>query len=185
MSQDFMNCMNNQLNRLRTFANRNEYPAFINYNNDNDIEHVFDAMFMGKLTEEHTTSGGVNSNVQQVPGIVQIFADTISGDKSYDTFEEFSFASFKEVHHFNSDEIVDNDYILIENGYISEDSIETIASIVPELEEQIIYKSSLDEKLTCESMPGLIERAQEDASSDKENEGSRKSVSKKKRYLSP
>ena len=87
------------------------------------------------------------------------------------------FGSFEEIHHFDSDKSVNNDYILIKNRSISEDSTEAIVSIMPELEERIIYKSSSDDK-PYGSMPELTEHTCEDTSSDKEDKDSIESISK-------
>ena len=116
VSQNFMNNMNNQLNRPGPFANRNGHPAST-YINDN--QHVFNTMFMGNLKEGYTNGDSVNAEVQRVPGTIPKFTDTASRTDSFADLEEFSFGSFDKIYHFDSDESVDSGYVIINNTSIS------------------------------------------------------------------
>ena len=168
VSQNFMNNMHNQQNRPGPFANGNGYPAS-NYINDN--QHVFDTMFMGNLKEDYTTGDSVNAEVQRVSGTVQKFVDTDSRNDSFADLEEFSFGSFDEIYHFDSDESVDSGYVIIDNTSISNDSTESISSM-PELEERILIETSSDNESEsiAESMPPLTKHYRNDTSTDDDDD---------------
>lgn len=196
MSQDFTNQLNNQFQRPRLFANWNGPQISINYN-DEYYMHRYDTMFLGTLSEDHTTGVGVNKTVQSVPSIVPKIADTLSrGKPSYDIIAKVSFGSFKDVCHINdNDTSINSDFVLGKNATVNETSSKSSNDSIismSELEERSICKSSLDAEpiSSCSSDSGLIERYREDTDSKEpldESKGSNKSVSQTVRpmFLQP